>query len=115
MLQPASGFFAAAEAGGIQTVEWAVGLFQLPWAIFSLLMFIGTLRQPIVIRVILAQVFLTFFFGMLGGFLINPTLTKVGGWFSVTLAITAWYGMAAMLWTPENTFLSLPIGAPKQD
>ncbi|KAH8557037.1 GPR1/FUN34/yaaH family-domain-containing protein [Umbelopsis sp. PMI_123] len=115
MLQPASGFFAAAEAGGIQTTEWAIGLFQLPWTIFSLLMFIGTLRQPVIIRLILAQVFLTFFFGTLGGFCMNEALTKTGGWFSVTLAITAWYGMAAMLYTPENTFFTLPIGAPKED
>jgi succinate-acetate transporter protein len=115
MLLPSSGFFAAAEAGGLEAINMAVGLFQLPWTIFSLLMFIGTLRQPVIIRCILGQVFLTFFFGMLGGFTQMAVLTKVGGWFSVTLAITAWYGMAAMLYTPENTFFTLPIGAPKHD
>jgi len=115
MLLPSSGWLATVAAEGAHAANMAVGLFQLPWAIFSLLMFIGTWKQPIIMRCILGQVFLTFFFGMLGGLCENVVLTKVGGWFSVTLAITAWYGMAAMLWTPDVTYFTLPIGAPKKD
>jgi succinate-acetate transporter protein len=115
MLMPSSGFAAASEAAGPVAASTASGAFQLPWATFSLIMFIATLKQPIIMRVFLGFIFLTFFLGTLGGFLLNPALTKASGWVSILLSMTAYYGTAALLYNKEITYFTLPIGAPKHE
>ncbi|KAJ2955260.1 hypothetical protein NQZ79_g8713 [Umbelopsis isabellina] len=112
MLMPTSGFAASAEAAGAAAASTASGAFQLPWAAISFLFFLATLKQPIIMRVFLGLIFLTFFLGTLGGFLLNPTITKASGWVSILLSMTAYYGTAALLYTKENSYFTLPIGAP---
>jgi succinate-acetate transporter protein len=53
--------------------------------------------------------------GTLGGFLLNPALTKASGWVSILLSMTAYYGTAALLYNKEITYFTLPIGAPKHE
>lgn len=112
MLMPTSGFAGAAEAAGAAAASTASGAFQLPWAAISFLFFLATLKQPIIMRVFLGLIFLTFFLGTLGGFLLNPTITKASGWVSIALSMTAYYGFAALLYTKDISYFQLPIGAP---
>lgn len=108
LLSTPSGFLQAATTEGTHELEMCLGLWQIAFAVPSFIFFIGTMRQPYVIRFVLLQVFLTFFFGGLGAFTGVAGLTKAGGWFSFTLAITAWYVMTAILFEEEK-FVRLPL------
>jgi succinate-acetate transporter protein len=60
MIIPSSGFLALAMAsGGLHAVEQCMGLVQAGFAIAAFLFFLGTFRQPVLIRLTL----LLFFFG----------------------------------------------------
>ncbi|KAI7901941.1 GPR1/FUN34/yaaH family-domain-containing protein [Cokeromyces recurvatus] len=109
MMIPSSGFLQIAmENGGLETVHKCMGLVQIGYAIAAFLFFLGTLRQPILIRLVLFQVFLAFFCGGIGGLTGIVNFNIASGWISFTLSLTAWYVMAALLYTPENTMIKLP-------
>ncbi|KAI8639300.1 GPR1/FUN34/yaaH family-domain-containing protein [Parasitella parasitica] len=109
MMIPSSGFLEVAMAnGGIHTVHLCMGLVQLGFAIAAFFFFLGTLRQPILIRLVLLQVFLAFLFGGIGGLASMDKFNVASGWVSFTLAITAWYIMCALLYTPDHTMIKLP-------
>jgi succinate-acetate transporter protein len=68
-------------------VNYAIGLFELPWCLLALVLFFGTLRQAMVIRVIHAAIVLLFLTGSLGGFTKIVAFTKVSGWIAVLLSL----------------------------
>ncbi|KAI7851605.1 GPR1/FUN34/yaaH family-domain-containing protein [Circinella umbellata] len=94
-------------AAGLHELHNVVGLWQIAFAVPSFIFFIGTFKQPWIIRAVLLQVFLTFFFGGLGGLTGIVGLTKAGAWISFTLSLTAWYVMSAIL-LEEEKVLKLP-------
>ncbi|CAO3623718.1 unnamed protein product [Cunninghamella blakesleeana] len=106
---PATGFLQAIAAEGEEALEFCVGLFMLAYTIPSFLFFLGTFRQPILIRVLLFQVFLGFLFSCLGAFLHMKVLTAVGGWITLSLAINAWYIMCTFLFDDTTTTFKLPM------
>lgn len=109
MMVPGSGFLSAAiENGGEAAVGKCIGLVELGYAIAAFLFFLGALRQPILVRLVLLQVFLAFFFGAIGGLGGIAKMNIASGWVSFTLSITAWYVMCALLFTPESTMIKLP-------
>ncbi|KAI8139445.1 GPR1/FUN34/yaaH family-domain-containing protein [Fennellomyces sp. T-0311] len=104
-----SGFVEAATADGTLTqLHKCMALVQLAFAVCSLFYFLGTLRQPKLIQLILFLVFCTFFFGCLGEFTGVVGLTMTSGWCSFALALVAWYVMCCLIYTEENTFIRLP-------
>ncbi|ORY94016.1 GPR1/FUN34/yaaH family-domain-containing protein, partial [Syncephalastrum racemosum] len=96
-----SGFLDAATKD-MHEMEMCIGLWQIAFAVPSFVFFIGTMKQPWLIRATLLQVFLTFFLGGLGGLTQVTNLTIASGWISFTLAITAWYVMSAILLAEEE-------------
>ncbi|KAI9248879.1 GPR1/FUN34/yaaH family-domain-containing protein [Phascolomyces articulosus] len=105
-----SGFIEAATAGGsIDPLNRCMALIQAAFAICSFFYFLGTLRQPYLIQAILLCVFLTFLTGSIGQFTDVHGLIVASGWFSFAVAAFAWYVMCAMLYTPENTWIRLPV------
>ncbi|OBZ80773.1 Ammonia transport outward protein 2 [Choanephora cucurbitarum] len=109
MMIPSSGFFEFAMAnGGIETVQLCMGLIQIGYAIAAFLFLLGTLRQPILIRLVLLQVFLAFLFGGIAGLSGIHQFNLASGWVSFTLSLTAWYVMCALLFTPEHTPIKFP-------
>ncbi|KAI8075854.1 GPR1/FUN34/yaaH family-domain-containing protein [Gilbertella persicaria] len=109
MMIPSSGFFEFAMAnGGLKTVELCMGLVQVGYAIAAFLFLLGTLRQPILIRLVLLQVFLAFLFGGIAGLSGIHGFNLASGWVSFTLSLTAWYVMCALLFTPEHTMIKFP-------
>jgi succinate-acetate transporter protein len=109
MLIPSSGIFTfIMENGGIVAFEETLGLIQVAYAIASFLFLLGTFRQPILIRLVLLQVFLTFLCGGVGGLTGINNFVLAGGWISFTLSLTAWYVMAALIYTPDHTFIKFP-------
>ncbi|KAI8335336.1 GPR1/FUN34/yaaH family-domain-containing protein [Chlamydoabsidia padenii] len=109
MFSPASGFLELAIKGGEEELQKCVGLYMLGYTFISFIFFLGTLRQPWVIRAVLLQVFLGFFFSCLGNFLHVHGLIVASGWISISLALTAYYVMAALIFDETTTFIKLPL------
>ncbi|KAI9316467.1 GPR1/FUN34/yaaH family-domain-containing protein [Dichotomocladium elegans] len=103
-----SGFLEAAIKAGMIELEKCLGLWQIAFAIPSFIFLIATLKQSWAVRLILLQVFLTFFLGGIGAFTGVTAVTKAGGWISFTLSITAWYVMAVILFAEEK-LIKLPL------
>jgi uncharacterized protein len=75
-----------------------VGFFLLGWAIFTLYMFVCSIRTTGVIMAVFGFLFLTFLFLSLGELNTSTGLTKVGGYLGLVTAALAWYGsMAAVM------------------
>ncbi|KAJ8655452.1 hypothetical protein O0I10_008946 [Lichtheimia ornata] len=108
MFSGGGGFFDTAMESGMHELEMCLGLWQIAFAVPSFIFLIGTFKQPWLIRVLLLQVFCTFFFGGLGAFTGVTNLTVAGGWFSFTLALNAWYIMACIL-LAEEKIVHLPM------
>ena len=106
MFVPGSGFLAAAAAAG--QLEQCLGLIELTYAIAALIFFIGTFRQPILVRMILGFALLSLVFSAAGSLSGNIALTKASGWFSFCLSLTAFYVLMAMLYNETNTFIKVP-------
>jgi succinate-acetate transporter protein len=107
MFLPGSGFLAAAVAAG--QLEQCLGLFSISYAIAALIFFMGTFRQPILVRIILGFTFLSFLFSAIGAFTGVVAISKAGGWFSVILGLTAWYTLMCLIYNEHNTFIRLPM------
>ncbi len=93
----------------------AVGLYLIAWGIFTLYMFVASLRTTTAIAVVLALLAATFFllgFGNSGG---HETIIKIGGWFGLATAAAAWY--ASFAGVTNSTFgrVVLPVGPLKRE
>jgi succinate-acetate transporter protein len=75
----------------------ATGLFLLGWAIFTLYMFIASLRTNGALIAVFGLLFLTFLFLVLGTLAGISALATVGGILGILTAIAAWYGSFAVV------------------
>ncbi|KAI8889547.1 hypothetical protein K501DRAFT_161016, partial [Backusella circina FSU 941] len=106
MFVPSSGFMEAAIAAG--QLEYCLGLIEIAYAISALVFFLGTFRQPIIVRSILGLAFLCYFLSAIGSFTGSVGVTKAAGWFSFILALNAWYALMASIYNETNTFIRVP-------
>jgi succinate-acetate transporter protein len=98
------------------TLQWklipngtAFGFFLLGWAIFTALMFLGTLRSNVALIAVFGLLFLTFLFlaiGALGG---SSGMTSFGGWLGILTALVAWYTALAGILASGNNVFRLPV------
>jgi len=98
------------------TLQWklipngtALGFFFLGWAIFTELMFLGTLRSNVALIAVFGLLFLTFLFlaiGALGG---SSGMTSFGGWLGILTALVAWYTALAGILASGNNVFRLPV------
>lgn len=107
MFLPGSGFLAAAVAA--EQLEQCLFLFDISYTIAALIFFMGTFRQPIIVRIILGFTFLSFLFSAIGSITGVVAMTKVGGWFSVVIGVSAWYALMCLIYNEHNTFIKLPL------
>jgi succinate-acetate transporter protein len=83
-----------ADAKG-KDLDHGIGVYLLAWGIFTLYMFIASLRTTGAIMAVFAALALTFFalaIGKLGG---SAGMSKFGGWLGLITAILAWYASFA--------------------
>ncbi|KAI8096461.1 GPR1/FUN34/yaaH family-domain-containing protein [Halteromyces radiatus] len=107
---PSSGFLeSTVQTGGLREVQKCAALFSFVYAVPAFMLFLGSLKQAWLVRFLMLQVTLAYFLSGLGNAMGNTPLVVAGGWFSITLGITAWYMAAAMLFTKENTYFVLPL------
>jgi uncharacterized protein len=73
----------------------AVGLYLIAWGIFTLYMFVASLRTSVAIATVFALLTLTFFalgIGNAGG---HTDIVHLGGWIGLATAVAAWYASFA--------------------
>ena len=73
----------------------AVGLYLIAWGIFTLYMFVASLRTTAAIAVVFALLAATFFVLGIGDAGAHENVTKAGGWLGLATAAAAWYASFA--------------------
>jgi succinate-acetate transporter protein len=111
LFMPSTGFVAlvGAQADGAREIQKCAALFSLAYAVPAFLFFLATFKQPWLIRLLMVQVTLAYILSGVGNAMPSNTIIAAGGWFSITTGLTAWYMMAAMIYTNENTYFTLPV------
>lgn len=89
--------------------DTAFGFFLLGWAIFTGLMFLGTLRANLALMGVFFFLFLTFLVLAIGALGAGPGLTVLGGWLGIITAILAWYTALAGLLASGKSAFTLPV------
>lgn len=106
MFIPSSGILAAlAESGQI---EQTTALFSLSYGIMAFIFFLGTFRQPILVRMILGLTTISYLLSAIGAFTNIAAITVAGGWFSFTLGLVAFYTLGCLIYNETNTTFTLP-------
>ncbi len=86
----------------------AFAWFLLGWTIFTLLMFLATLRSTIATIVVFGLLTVTFLFLALGEFGLGTTV--IGGIFGIATALAAWYDAIAGVLAAGPAMFNLPVG-----
>lgn len=102
--------FGIAEAVGKANLSVAIGLFLLGWAIFTGLMFLGTLRTNVALMTVFGALFLTFLALAIGFLGAGSGMIVLGGYLGVLTALAAWYAAAAGVYNATNPGFTLPVG-----
>src|SRR6266702_2285266 len=88
----------------------AFGVFLLGWAIFTGLMFLGSLRSNMALMAVFALLFITFLLlaiAKLGG---GNGVWMIGGYTGILTAIAAWYAALAGILSSTKSVFTLPVG-----
>lgn len=89
------------------TSHAAFGYFLLGWTIFTLIMFLGTLRLNGGLIALFGLLFLTFLFLTIGEF--GGGTGVLGGYLGILTAIVAWYNALAGVLSSNRSAFTLPI------
>jgi succinate-acetate transporter protein len=76
-------------------VGHAVGLYLIAWGIFTLYMFVASLRTTAAIAAVFALLTLTFFALGIGNAGAHENIVHLGGWLGLATAAAAWYASFA--------------------
>lgn len=87
----------------------SLGFFLLAWTIFTLIMFIASLRTSVALVVLFLALLITFALLTVGEFGMTA-MHKVGGFFGILTALIAWYVALAGLLTSVRSNIKLPVG-----
>jgi succinate-acetate transporter protein len=69
----------------------AVGLYLIAWGIFTLYMFVASLRTTVAVCAVFALLTATFFLLGIGNAGAHTTIIHIGGWVGLATAAAAWY------------------------
>lgn len=88
----------------------AAAIFNLGWALFTLLMLLAALRTNLALIAVFFFLFLTFLVlgiaELMGGAL---GVTAVGGWLGIVTALAAWYTALAGVLSSSKSAFTLPV------
>lgn len=87
----------------------AVGLYLIAWGIFTLYMFVASLRTTVAIAVVFALLATTFFLLGIGTAGETEGLVEIGGWFGLATAAAAWYASFAAVTNSTFGHTVLPV------
>ncbi len=107
VLLPPTGIAAALVA--TKTLPVALGVFLLGWTIFTVLMFLATLRSSLALMGVFFFLSLTFL-ALTIGWLAGPSTAwiQLGGWLGIITALIAWYTALAGVLGAGKAMFTLP-------
>ena len=88
----------------------AIGFFLLGWTIFTLIMFIATLKTNMGLILLFGFLLVTFLLLTIHAFTGTDSIGQTGGYFGLATAFVAWYNALAGLLVATRAGFSLPIG-----
>lgn len=111
VLLPPTGIVASLVA--TKTLAPGLTAFLLGWTIFTLLMFLGTLRSNLATMGVFFFLFLTFLaltigWGVDTGGSSGTTWIQIGGWLGIVTALLAWYTALAGVLASGKAMFNLP-------
>jgi succinate-acetate transporter protein len=92
----------------------ALGYYLLAWGLFTVLMFVGTLRINRSLQTVFLSLTILFVLLALGEWTGNETITKIAGWEGIFVGLSAVYGSIAQVWNELYGRVILPIGPYKK-
>jgi uncharacterized protein len=92
----------------------ALGYYLAAWGLFTVLMFVGTLRINRSLQTVFLSLTVLFFMLAVAEWTGNETLTKVAGWEGIFVGLSAVYGSIAQVWNELYGRVVLPIGPYKK-
>lgn len=108
---PGSGILTALTSGSNPALHSALAIYLVAWAIFTFLMFLGSLRVSIALMAVLGLLTLTYIALALSEFGVGDMFTIIGGYLGLLTALAAWYTALAGLLSSVNGIFSLPVGS----
>jgi len=87
-----------------------LGLFLFVWLIFTLYMFVGSLRVSRAVASVFFTLSITFILLVIGTLAQNPRTSQAGGWMGIICACCAWYSSAAIVINKTWGRTVLPVG-----
>jgi uncharacterized protein len=96
--------------GGL-AVKGALGLYLLPWILFTAYMTVAALKTNVAVLFVFIALTLAFLFLTIGAWGGGHTdMTKIGGWLGIVTALLAWYASAAGVINETHGKVVLPVG-----
>ena len=87
--------FYAADISNATDRATAVGWYLIAWGIFTVIMWVASLRTTAVLALLFTLLAVTFFLLGLGDLAQNDGLVKLGGYLGLATAVVAWYACLA--------------------
>ena len=95
---------------GIQGNTLTLAFYLLLWGIFTLVMFIGTLKHNRATQVVFGSLTVLFFLLAIGDFTGNHTITTIAGFEGIFCGLSAIYNASAQILNAEYGKTILPVG-----
>jgi succinate-acetate transporter protein len=90
-------------------VGHAVGLYLIAWGIFTLYMFVASLRTTAAVALVFLLLTITFFLLGIGNAGAHTNIVKAGGWAGLVTAAAAWYASFAAVVNSTFARVVMPI------
>jgi len=87
----------------------AVGLYLIAWGIFTLYMFVASLRTTAAVAAVFALLTVTYFLLGVGNAGAHTNIVKAGGWVGIVTAAAAWYASFAAVTNATFSRVVLPV------
>lgn len=88
----------------------SMGFYLMLWFIFTILMFVGTLKHTRALQVVFLSLAILFLLLSLGDFTGNEIITRVGGWVGIICGFSAIYNALGQVINGEFGKKILPLG-----
>jgi succinate-acetate transporter protein len=92
----------------------ALGYYLLAWGLFTVLMFVGTLRINRSLQTVFLSLTILYVLLAIAEWTGNETITKIAGWEGIFVGLSAVYGSIAQVWNELYGRVVLPIGPYKK-
>ncbi len=92
----------------------ALGWYLLAWGLFTVLMFVGTLRVNRSLQVVFLSLTILYALLAVAEWTGSASLTKVAGWEGIFVGLSAIYGAIAQVWNELYGKVVLPLGPYKK-